>query len=171
VNMKQLTILLTLALLSGGLFAQNVTVAQLSTLSNQSLGEVEEYLRANNWFFFQGVDETDEKYGNAKFVFDRPNFGPGVTANYFITHYISENDNATATEIIFRDKVLFDAFNEQIKNLKFKIKDSKTKDGSIVKVFRGGSQIIEVSIPPNFEGTNNYKFLFARKKDYRRIRG
>ena len=168
-NLKQLTILLTFALFSGGLLAQNITVTQLSKLANQSLGEVEEFLTSNNWFFFQGNDETDEKYGNAKFVFDRPNFVPGVPASYFLTHYISENDNATATEIVFRDKDLFDSFHEQIKNLKFKIKDSRTKDGNIIKIFQKGSQIIEVSIPPN--GANNYEFLFANKRDYRRIRG
>ncbi len=161
---------ITFLVLTGNLFAQNITITQLNELSGKGLGEVEEYLSANNWYFFQGVDETDDKYGNAKFVFNTPNYGPGIDAYYFITHYISDNDKATATEIIFRDKNLLDNFNTQIKNLNFKIKDSGTKDGSIVKVFQKGGQTIEVSIPPNFEGTNNYKLLFAKNKDYRKIR-
>lgn len=168
--MNKFLSVITFLVLTGNLFAQNITITQLNELSGKGLGEVEEYLSANNWYFFQGVDETDDKYGNAKFVFNTPNYGPGIDAYYFITHYISDNDKATATEIIFRDKNLLDNFNTQIKNLNFKIKDSGTKDGSIVKVFQKGGQTIEVSIPPNFEGTNNYKLLFAKNKDYRKIR-
>tara|TARA_R110002072_G_scaffold23949_2_gene81912 strand:- start:19552 stop:20061 length:510 start_codon:yes stop_codon:yes gene_type:complete len=169
--MKKFIFFISIFILSSNLFAQNITITQLTDLCDKGLGEVEEYLSANKWYFFQGVDETDEKYGNAKFVFDRPNYGPGVDAYYFITHYISENDKATATEILFRDKNLLDAFDLQIKNLKYKLKDSGTRDGSIIKVFQKGGKTIEVSIPPNFEGTNNYKLLFAKNKDYRKIRG
>ncbi len=167
--LKKVLVSLTI-LLSCAVSAQNVTVDQLIALSKKDLGDVEEYLTANNWDFFDGVDETKKSYGNAKFVFDRPNFKPTDPAEYFATFYFSEDEGANALEISFRKKPLYDTFLIEIKDLSFKLIDSKTTDGNITKVYRKGSSIIEVSIPPDFTATNSYKFLFAKRSSYKKFR-
>ncbi len=149
---------------------QGLTIGQLLNLSKKGLGEVEEYLTLNHWHFFRAVDETEDTYGNAKFVFDRPNFGKGDLGEYFLTYYYSVDDSANAIEISFRKKEVYANFNEQIKNLKFKLKSSKTIKGNIIKVFKHGPNIIELTIPPNFEGANSYKYLFSKNSSYKKFR-
>jgi len=168
--MKKVLILATLLITSLS-FGQKLTSTQLIDLCDQSLGEVQEYMISNNWHFYLATDETEKNYGNAKFVFDRPKFDPMKdTAVYFSTYYYSEVDNSSAIEIYFRDKIYYESFLNQIASLKFKLIDSKTREGNIVKIYKKGGQIIEVTIPPNFEGVNSYRFLFAKKSDYKKIR-
>ena len=156
--------------MSCSIFAQDITVDQLIVLSKKNLGDVEEYLTSNNWDFFDGVDETDKSYGNAKFVFDRPNFKPADPAEYFATYYFSEEESSKALELSFRKKPLYDTFLIQIKELKFKLVTSRTTSGNIIKVYKKGSSIVEVSIPPDFTGINSYKFLFAKNSSYKKFR-
>ncbi|MEL6811251.1 MAG: hypothetical protein AAFP76_07950 [Bacteroidota bacterium] len=149
----------------------DLTIEQLSEVCDDSLGEVEEYLTSNNWFFFEAKDEEEDRYGNAKFVYGVPNYNSSKPARYFITYHYSEAQNAEAVELIFRNKQLYDSLNVQIKNQEYKLIDSKTQNKKIIKVFKRKSQIIQVTIPPDFEGLNGYKFLFARKSSFRRLRG
>jgi hypothetical protein len=168
--MKKVLVLLSLLFATSVTFGQNLTVGQFLELSTKSLGEIEEQLTGNNWFFYQGVDETPEAFGNAKFVYDRPEFKIGDAAQYFITYYYSEDESANSIEFSLRNKVIYDSYLEQMQNLKFELKDSKTDNGNIVKVYKRLGFIIEVTIPPNFEKANSYKFMFAKKSDYKKIR-
>jgi hypothetical protein len=152
------------------MFCQNLTVEQFLELSKKSLGEIEEQLSGSNWFFFEGVDETPESFGNAKFVFERPQFKIGDSVQYLVTYYYSEEESANSIEFSHRNKTTYDSFLIQMQNLKFELKDSKTDDGNIIKVYKHGGFIIEVSLPPNFEKANTYKFMFAKKSDYKKIR-
>ena len=156
--------------LTGMTIGQNLTVRQLLDLSKQSLGEVEQEITANNWFFFQGVDETEDTFGNAKFVYDRPKFKKGDVGQYFMTYYYSQDDSANALDISFRNKQVYEAYMSQLDTLKFKLKSSKTVNGNIIKVFKRGGFIAEVTYPPNFEKANSFKFLFARRSYYKKIR-
>lgn len=150
--------------------SQNVTVGEFLKLSKMSLGEIQEVLTEKNWHFYQGVDETKEVFGNVKFVFDRPGFKVGDAAKYFIIYYYSEDENANAIEMSFRTKQIFDSFTEQLDNLDFKLFSSKTDSGNIIKVYKHNGMIAEITIPPNFDGMSSYKFMFATKKDYKKIR-
>lgn len=149
--------------------AQNLTTSQLIMLSDKNLGEVEEYLRGKSWYFFEGNDETDKKLGNTKFVYNRPDFGPGSTAEYFITYFFSELQDARFIQILFWNKATYDQFTTQLKNLKFKPVSSSTKDGNIVKVFKHNSDMVEVLIPPRIDGTNGYRISFYDKSSYKKL--
>ncbi len=150
--------------------AQNITVSQLSKLGEGSIAEVQENLTKNNWFFYNAEDETENKFGNAKFVFDVPNFNPKeALGKYFITYYYSTNLGSSAIDIIFKHTPLYDSLNKQMETLGYKLKDSKTKDGNIIKIYKHRGNIIEVTIPPNFEGLNVYKFLFTSKSSYKKL--
>lgn len=168
--MKKVLVLFTFLFASSFMFGQNLTVGQFLELSKKSLGEIEEQLSASNWFFYEGVDETPESFGNAKFVFDKPEYKIGDAAQYFVTYYYSEEESANSIEFSLRNKTIYDSFLNQMQNLKFELKDSKTDDGNIIKVYKHAGFVIEVSLPPNFESTNSYKFLFAKKSDYKKIR-
>ncbi len=159
-----------MAFLTSMAVGQNLTVRQLLNLSKKSLGEVEQDITSNNWCFFQGVDETEETFGNAKLVYDRPKFKKGDVGQYFITYYYSQDDLANALDISFRNKQVYDSYMSQLDTLKFKLKPSKTVSGNIIKVFRHGGFIAEVTYPPNFDKSNSFKFLFARKSNYKKIR-
>lgn len=162
--------LLVAVFLSGMTFGQNLTIRQLLDLSKKSLGEVEQEITNNNWFFFQGVDETEETFGNAKFVYDRPKFKKGDVGQYFITYYYSQDDSANALDISFRNKQVYESYMAQLDTLKFKLKSSKTVNGNIIKVFKHRAYVAEVTYPPNFEKANSFKFLFARRSNYKKIR-
>jgi hypothetical protein len=167
--MKKIGMMLMMLFLTSLTFGQNLTVRQFIDLSKKSLGEVEQEITANNWHFFQGVDETEETFGNAKFVYDRPNFKTGDVGQFFITYYYSQDDSANAIDISFRNKQVYESFMNQLDTLKFKLKSSKTVDGNIIKVFKRGAYITEVTYPPNFEKSNSFKFLFAKKAHYKKI--
>ena len=102
--MNKKIVLLVMLFATSLAFSQKLTVGQLITLSKVGLGEVEELLTENNWYFYQAVDETAEAFGNAKFVYDRPDFKIGDAGQYFITYYYSEESSANAIEISFRIK-------------------------------------------------------------------
>lgn len=167
--MKKVLLLATF-LVSFSTFSQNLTSSQLLDLCDKSLGEVEEFLTANNWYFYQAAEETEEKYGNAKFVFDRPEFKMTDTAYFFSTYYYSHLNSAMAFELFFKDRKVYESYVEQLKNLNFKLTSSTTKGGNIIKVFKNGGKRVEVTIPPNSEEVNGFKFLFAKKSSYKKIR-
>lgn len=168
--MNKKVLLVVMLFVTSLAFSQKLTVGQLITLSKTSLGEVEGLLTENNWFFYLGVDETEEAFGNAKFVYDRPDFKLGDAGQYFITYYYSEESSANAIEISFRNPAVYESFSEQLKNLKFILKYSRTENGNIIKVYKNGPNMIELTIPPNFETTNSYKFIFARSSSYKKFR-
>jgi len=120
--MNKKIMFIAMLLVTGLTFSQKLTVGQLISLSKTSLGEVEEQLTAVNWYFYRGVDETEETFGNAKFVYDRPDFKKGDMGQYFITYYYSEESSANALELSFRNKAVYTSFIEQMKNLKFNLK-------------------------------------------------
>jgi hypothetical protein len=155
---------------TGLMTSQNLTVGDFLKLSKKSLGEIQEELTAKNWHFYQGVDETEEVFGNVKFVFDRPGFKVGDAAQYFVVYYYSEDEGANAVEISFRTQQIYDSYTTQLKNLKFELVSSKTDNGNIIKVYKYGGMIAEITIPPNFDRGNSYKFMFAKKSDYKKIR-
>ncbi|NND89203.1 MAG: hypothetical protein HKM28_08180, partial [Flavobacteriaceae bacterium] len=74
-------------------------------------------------------------------------------------------------QIAFKVHPTYDNYIDQLKALKFKLVSSKPIDGFIRKVYRKGGQYVEVNIPSDFNGTNSYKFLFAKKSSYKKIRG
>lgn len=168
--MKKL-VLLTLGLMCQWGVAQDFNIKNFMELSSSSLGEVETRLTGEKWTFFDATDEEETRFGNAKFVYDRPNFQIGKTpANYFLTYHYSELQSAKAVELMFKNKELYQKFNSEMDSMKFKLVSSKTKTDRIVKVFKKGWNMIEVTIPTDFKGMNGYSFLFARKSSYRKIR-
>ena len=181
--MKKIGILFIVFFVANTLIGQNLTVGSLIELSKKSLGEVEEDLTSKNWYFFQGRDEKksvsgffqskeEEKsvFGTASFVFDVPNLNEGVLAKYFITYYYSVQKSANIVEFTHRNKKIYENFCEQIDNLDFRLFSSYTENGNIIKVYSQGGSIVEITIPPNFEKENSYKFLFARKSSYKRYK-
>ena len=169
-NMKQILYLLFLCMLSFQGFSQNLSPSQFVMVCDKSPGEVEEYLTANNWFFYEAKDETKSRLGNAKFVYDRPSFTLGDSADYLLFFHYSERVKAKGIEVLFKSKDMYKNFNEQIANLKYKLTSSTIDNGSIIKVYKKGAQIIEVTIPPNFNGMNGYRYLFAKNSSYKKIR-
>jgi len=152
------------------LFSQNLNSSQLIELSEKSLGEVEEVLAKRNWYFYSGSDETDDKLGNVRFVFDKPNFVEGSMADYFLVFYFSEKQNAHYIELLFGSDATYENITKQLKTLKFDLESSNTKFGNIVKTYKGSGQIVEVTIPPKIENnTKPYRFMFATKSNYRRL--
>ncbi|GAB5399939.1 MAG: hypothetical protein Aureis2KO_15240 [Aureisphaera sp.] len=150
--------------------AQDLSPVQFTEICDKSPGEVEEYLTANNWFFYEAKGETQNRLGNAKFVFDRPGFKLGDSADYLLFFHYSERVKAKGIEVLFKNKEMYKNFNEQMGNLKYKLTSSTIDNGSIIKVYKKGSQIIEVTIPPNFKGMNGYRYLFAKNSSYKKIR-
>ena len=151
--------------------AQGYDVKHFVELSNKSLGEVETILTSEKWYFFNARDEEENRFGNAKFVYDRPNFEMGKTpANFFLTYHYSNSQSAKAVELMFKSRELYKNFTTEMDSLKFRLVSSETNTDRIIKVFRKGGNMIEVTIPTNFKGMNGYSFLFARKSSYRKIR-
>lgn len=158
--------LLTSVILSG----QNLSVGQMLTLSEKSLGEVEEKLSDLAWHFYQATDETEKAYGSAKFVFAIPDFKPGVSiGKYFITYHYSETQSAMALSIMFQEKELYNSYVAQLENLKFKLESSKPENGNIVKLYKNRPYYVKVTIPPNLEGNNSYKFLFVENSSFKKL--
>ncbi|GHC52675.1 hypothetical protein [Ulvibacter litoralis] len=151
--------------------SQNLTVNQLLELSESNLAEVQEKLTADKWYFFHGRDASERRFGDVKFVYDTPDLNnPGNGAKYFLYYYYSDFEKAKAVEISFRIKEAYDLYVKQIENLKFKLVSSTTEKGNILKVYKKGGFIIEVTLPPNFDDGKSYKFLFAEKSDYKKYR-
>ncbi len=169
-NMKRILGILFCFFVAFQAYAQSFSPTEFTLLCNKSLGEVEEHLTANNWHFYQAKDATQNRLGNAKFAYDRPGFKLGDSADYLLFFHYSEAAKAQGIEILFKNKEVYKNFNEQMINLKYKLASSTIDNGSIIKVYKKGSQIIEVTIPPNFNGMNGYRYFFAKKSSYRKIR-
>lgn len=148
-----------------------ITPSQMVFLSDKSIGEIQEHLITNNWFFYAATEEKDGTYGFAKFVYDRPNFKFGDGAEFLMVYYYSELADSQALELKFNNKNTFANFNQQILNLKYTLTDSAVKDGNIVKVYRKGTQYIEVTIPATLDGGGAYKYMFCKRGSYKKIRG
>ncbi|MCT8339887.1 hypothetical protein MG296_07465 [Flavobacteriaceae bacterium TK19130] len=167
--MKNIGIFCLFMMFSFGLMGQNLSVEQMLSLSKKDLGLVEDYLSGKNWFFYTGSDETEENYGNVKFVHDRPNYKVGDPAIFYITYYFSEAERAQGVMMRFRSEEAFNNYINQMRELGFDLKESSTDDGDILKIYSNGRYIIEVTVPPNFDGGKSYAFTFATKKSYRRM--
>lgn len=148
-----------------------ITPTQLIFLSDKSIGEIQEHLINNNWFFYAATEEKNGAYGFAKFVYDRPNFKFGDGAEFLMVYYYSELADSQALELKFNNKQTFANFNQQILNLKYSLASSTVKDGTIVKVYKKGSQYIEVTIPATLDGGGAYKYMFCKRSSYKKIRG
>ncbi|MDC8003732.1 hypothetical protein POV27_06695 [Aureisphaera galaxeae] len=168
--MKRIFFILVCWLMAIQGISQNLSPTQFTLICDKSPGEVEEYLTANNWTFYEAKGETQNKLGNAKFVYDRPNFKLGDSADYLLFFHYSERVKARGIEVLFKNKAMYKNFNEQMANLKYKLTNSTIDNGSIIKVYKKGPQIIEVTIPPNFKGMNGYRYLFAKNSSYKKIR-
>lgn len=152
-------------------WSQNFSPTEFTALCNKELGEIEEYLTSNNWYFFEANDEKRNTLGNAKFVYDVPDFKKNKRpADYLFIYHYSEAASAQGIELLFKSKKTYQNFQEQLVNLKYKLYDSSISNGNIIKVYKKGSQIVEVTIPPNFEGMNGYVYLFAKKSSYFKMR-
>ena len=167
---KRIFFVLMVIFMTFSAISQSLSPTQFTLVCDKSPGEVEEYLTANNWFFYEANDESKNKLGNAKFVYDRPNFKLGDSADYLLFFHYSETAKARGIEVLFKNKQMYANFNEQMVNLKYKLTSSTIDNGSIIKVYKKGSQIIEVTIPPNFKGMNGYRYLFAKNSSYKKIR-
>lgn len=148
-----------------------ISPTQMIALANKSIGEIQENLITNNWFFYAATEEKEGAYGFAKFVYDRPNFKYGDGAEYLLVYYYSEVADSQALELKFNNKNTFESFNIQILNLKYKLASSTVKDGNIIKVYKKGSKYIEVTIPSSLDGGGAFKYLFCKKSNYKKIRG
>lgn len=168
--MRKFIFLFLIALVSQSMVGQNLTVSQFLSLSEKTVGEVNEMLTANNWFFYKASDETEDTFANTKYVFNQPDYKLGGPADYFITYYFSENAKAQAVEIIFLKQQFYESLNNQIKNLKFDLESSGTEGGNIVKVYSHKRDIIKITIPPNFDNYKTYKFQFMSKSSYKRMK-
>jgi len=152
------------------LFAQNINSSQLIELCEKSLGEAEQLLSSRNWYYYTGNDETEDKLGNIRFVYDKPNFVEGSPADYFLVYYFSEKAKANYIELLFGSDDTFKMLTQQLKNLKFDLDSSSTKYGNIVNIYKHAGHIVEVTIPPKIENnTKPYRFMFATKTNYRRL--
>ncbi len=139
-------------------------------MGDESIAVVQETLTKGNWYFYSAEDETPKKFGVAKFVFDVPNYKVNESlGKYFINYYFSKSANATALDMVFKNNNLYTSFLSQMEVLGYKLKDSKTKDGNIIKIYKWKGKIIVVTIPPNFERSNVYKFLFTNNNSYRKL--
>lgn len=151
-----------------GFFAKSVAISVYHGFrqkSRRSRG----IFNVHNWFFYDAKDESKNRLGNAKFVFDHPNFQRG-SVDYLLLFHYSEKVKAKGIEVLFKNKDMYKNFNEQIANLKYKLTSSTIDNGSIIKVYKKGPQIIEVTIPPNFNEMNGYRYLFAKNSSYKKIR-
>ncbi|OAB78890.1 hypothetical protein [Cochleicola gelatinilyticus] len=167
--MKKFLFLFLVFFICQSVFSQNLTVTQFLNLSEKTVGEVDEMMTANNWYFYKATDETEDTFANTKYVFNQPDYKLGGPADYFITYYFSENTKAQAIEIIFLKQEFYESLNNQIKNLKFNLESSSTENGNIVKIYAHKRDIIKVTIPPNFDNYKTYKYQFMSKSSYKRM--
>jgi hypothetical protein len=144
-----------------------VSLDEAITLRKKSLAEVEEYLTSKNWSLVLAEDPTEDDMGMANFAFEKSAYDDKAQA--FITFYYSARSGRTRLDVQVHKKEIYTSYINRIKVLGCKLIKSKIEDNKIIKVYRGKTTTIEISIATqkdSFDSTKtSYHFFITENED------
>lgn len=189
--MKNIILFLLLGVASLSLKAQNLTMAQLLQIKNMKLAEAEEYLTARGWEFHDAKEDSISRI--IIFVYNSPDskklrdemilkkdeyylkYGMELV-DRVIGEFTAESNlyyltmkNRLIITISTSDKSKYGEYMAAIKGYGCTLLDSKAKDGTLTKVYRGATTtfLIKSSTEKDVFGQErpNWSFVFSSNDD------
>lgn len=164
--MRKYIILLITIISIHNSFSQNVSIDEAISLRKKSLVEVEEYLTSKNWSLILAEDPTEEGMGLANFAFEKNSYDD--KASGFITFYYSGRSERTRLNLQIHKKDIYTSYINRLKALGCKLIKSKIEDNKIIKVYRGKTTTIEISVSTQDSSgstTTAYNFFLTENDD------
>lgn len=134
--MKYLLTFLICLSFSANLFSQNLTLSEVLSVRNKSLGEAEEFLTQKGWSFIGAEKPTNKTMGSLNFAYNVSNYDN--KAESFILYIYSDYSNASnrlSIQLVNNKKYI--EYLNQIKSWGGKMIDSYVKDENIYKIYQG----------------------------------
>ena len=148
-------------------FSQNVSLDEAISLRKKGLAEVEEYLTSKNWSLISAEDPKDDEMGIANFAFEKSSYNDRAQA--FMTYYYSSHSGRTRLDLQVHKKDIYTGYINRLKALGCKLIKSKIEDNKIIKVYRGKTTTIEISVATqkdSFGSTETaYHFFITENED------
>lgn len=149
-------------------FSQNLTLDELISLRKKQIANVEEFLNAKNWNFMSSSQPYETTLGNVVFAYKKNAYDDSAQA--FIKYFYNDDFSTVRVNIQVAKKETYNSYLARLKSLGCKLINSSIKDNEILKVYKGATTTILVTIGTQkneFESTNTfYNFFVVENLDY-----
>ena len=145
---------------------QNITLDEAISLRKKDLAVVEEYLTSKNWSLISAQEPTEDEMGMASFAFEKGLYDDKAQA--FITFFYSGRTGRTRLDVQVHKKDIYTSYISRLKVLGCKLIKSKIEDNKIIKVYRGKTTTIEISVDTqkdSFGSTKTAYHFFITEND------
>ena len=166
-KMKTLLNLILVLSLSNS-FSQNLTLDELISLRKKQIASVEEYLNAKNWNFLSAAQPYETTLGDVVFVYKKNEYDDSAQA--FIKYFYNDDFSTVRVNMQVARKEIYNLYLARIKSLGCKLIKSSIEDNEIIKIYKGATTTILVTIATQkdeFESTKTfYNFFIVENLDY-----
>lgn len=150
--------------------AQSLTMAQLLEVRKKDVGDVEDYLTARGWEFYEATAPSFPTLGQVLFTYNKDDISS--FADSFLMFMYSDHSGIKRIEIQVHKKEKYTEYINAIKAYGCKLISSKVVDGALIKVYRGVTTtfVIQSSTGENafYEKSAVWNFNILSNNDYDR---
>lgn len=166
--MKTLLINFILFLSLSNSFSQNLSIDELISLRKKQIANVEEFLNTKNWNFLSATEPLETTLGDVVFVYKKNEHDDSAEA--FLKYFYNDDFSTIRVNMQLAKKETYNFYLARLKSLGCKLIKSSIRDNEIIKVYKGATTTILVTISTqkdDFESTKTfYNFFVVENLDY-----